>query len=68
MQSQAGSDAAGHLLITHYDPDRPDWCDARCSCGRWNFEARAEPDPATHLMAASIKAEREWHRHCPGRD
>lgn len=64
----AGLDANGHQLITHYDPARLEWCGAECTCGQWSYESAAKADPATHIMTASVQAEKEWRRHIPVRE
>ena len=61
------AESNSHQLVMHYDPARPEWVAATCSCGRWTFECTGRPDPASHIMTSSLRAEKEWRRHTAGR-
>ncbi len=65
MVAQGPVDHGGHQLVTEFDPHRPDWCFAECRCGAWYFESIAPPDPDTHVILASVRAELEWRKHIP---
>ena len=65
MSASGPSDHGPHQLVTEYDPHRDYWCWAECRCGQWRYESVVPPDPETHLIVASVRAEEEWRKHAP---